>query len=387
MTARSFDNVVVAGAYNTEQAKHLKGHNSISIAVEAAKGVLKEAAVDLSRVDGIMGRFAGDVGYHLGLGPIWDSRSEGGIWAIMLAAHLVQSGTCEMLLIADGGAGVYTDRASTAPWTRPANEFTAPFGMYTAVEFALIARRHMEVYGTTPEQLAAAAAIIRNNGHVNPEAIYAGRGPFTPEDVLASRMVADPFHLLDCSMTSEGGCALLLTTPERAKDLPVQPVSIVSGGLDHRGPPYKYPPVFDLRSRTSDEPLGFVGRPAARTAFATAGLSIDDVDCAELYDPFSFEIIRQLEAFGFCPVGEGGAFVEDGHIGPDGRFPVTTDGGTMSYSHAGGNVQMMQRVIRGVHQIQGRCASNQLKHPRVVLCSNGGAGAFFTDVLLLRAMA
>ena len=89
------------------------------------------------------------------------------------------------------------------------------WGMFTAAEFALIARRHMEVYGTTREQLSIVAATIRNNGSDNPEAVYAGRGPFTPDDITASRMIADPFHLLDCATTSEGGCALVIANVER----------------------------------------------------------------------------------------------------------------------------------------------------------------------------
>src|SRR5205085_11942199 len=108
-----------------------------------------------------------------------------------------------------------------------------------------------------------------------------------------------------------------------------------------------------------------------------------DVDVAELYDPFSFEIIRQVEAYGFCGDGEGGAFVDDGHIAPDGDLPVTTDGGTMSYSHAGINVQMLQRVIRGGQQLPGSCNSTQVAGAEVALCSNGGSGALFTDVMLL----
>ena len=102
---------------------------------------------------------------------------------------------------------------------------------------------------------------------------------------------------------------------------------------------------------------GLLGRRSSTRAFANAGLSRDDVDVFELYDPFSFEIIRQFEAFGFCGPGEGGAFVEDGHIEITGSHPVTTDGGTMSYSHAGATVQMLQRVIRGVQQIRGECVS------------------------------
>jgi len=103
----------------------------------------------------------------------------------------------------------------------------------------------------------------------------------------------------------------------------------------------------------------------------------------ELYDPFSFEVIRQLEAFRFCPEGDGGPFVEDGHIAIAGSHPVTTDGGTMSFSHAGTNPQMMQRAIRGVQQIRGAAGPLQVPDTHVALCSNGGAGALFTTVLLL----
>jgi acetyl-CoA acetyltransferase len=126
-----------------------------------------------------------------------------------------------------------------------------------------------------------------------------------------------------------------------------------------------------------------VGADAAKAMFAMAGLGPGDVDVAELYDPFSFEIIRQLEAFGFCGDGEGGAFVEDGHIAAGGRLPITTDGGTMSYSHAGLNVQMLQRVIRGVLQLRGECVTIQVPDAEVALCSNGGSGALFNDVMLL----
>src|SRR3954470_9243874 len=118
--------------------------------------------------------------------------------------------------------------------------------MFTAAEFALVARRHMHVYGTTPEQLAQVSATIRNNGSVNPDAVYAGRGPFTPADILDSRMVADPFHVLDCAMTSEGGCGLVLAAEDLARDLPGNPVFVLGGGADYFGPSYRYPPAWDL---------------------------------------------------------------------------------------------------------------------------------------------
>jgi acetyl-CoA acetyltransferase len=378
-----FHDVAVVAGSNTVQAKSLPGHSSLSIALEAAQLVLDQAGVPVSAVDGIFGEFSGDLVFHLGLGPVWQTRAIGGISNVLMAASLIATGVCEVVLIAEGGAGVYVDPASTAPWTRPENEFTGPFGMYTAGEFAMFARRHMEMFGTTSDQLALVAATIRNNGHVNPDAIYHGRGPFTPEDILRSPMVADPFHLLDCAMTSEGGTALLLMAADRAADVRTVPAYIWGGEVDRFGPGYKYAPVWDRAGSLDEIPAGYVGRRAARRALATGGLHHDDIDACELYDPFSFEIIRQYEAFEFCADGEGGGFVEDGTIALDGRYPTTTDGGTMSFSHGGGGVQQIQRVVRGLHQIQGRCASAQLASPEIVLCSNGGSGALYCEVLLL----
>lgn len=383
MTRHPFRDVAIVAAHNTRQARVLEGHTAFSITLEAARGVLAEAALPASEVDAVFSKHAAELIYALGIGPVWNSNTAGGIAGVLQAAALVATGLARTVLLADGGAGLYTERAATAPWTRPSNEFVAPFGLYTAAEFALIARHHMDRYGTTAEQLAEVAATIRNNGHVNPEAVYHGRGPHTPADVLASRMIADPFHLLDCATTSEGGCALLITTAERAADLPHAPVYILGGGLDTLGPAYRHAPSWDLTGGPDNIPNGYVGRRAARRAFATAGLRHEDVDVCELYDPFSFEIIRQFEAFEFCGEGEGGDFVMDGVIGPDGRFPITTDGGLMSYSHGGGIVQLTQRVARGVHQLQKRCRSGQVADAKVALCTNGGAGALFTDVVLL----
>lgn len=378
-----FRDVAIVGVHNTEQARQLPGHDSESIALEAGLGALADAGVHPHEVDAVVSEFSPSIVLSLRLGPSarWINRL--GIPSVVDALNLVASGMATTVLIAAGGAGLYTDRSATAPWTRPANEFVVGYGLFTAGEFALMARRHMLTYGTTPEQLAAAAATVRNNGHANPAAVYHGRGPFTADDVLASRMVCDPFHLLDCSTTSEGGCALVVTTAERAADLPRPPVWVLGAGSDSFGPSYQIAPAWDMRHPRSDLAAGWVGRRASQTAYAMAGVGPDDVDVAELYDPFSFEIIRQLETHGFCGEGEGGAFVTDGHIAPGGRLPVTTDGGTMSFSHAGINAQQLQRVIRGVEQLRGTCATAQVPGAEVAMCTNGGSGALFNDVLLL----
>jgi acetyl-CoA acetyltransferase len=373
----------IVGVHNTRQARRLEGCTSRSLALEAIRGALDNAGLTLADVDGISAGFTGaSLIYDLGIGPAW-LGGQFGLPMVHEAVLAVEAGLASVVVLVAAEAGVYVDHGSTAPWTRPENEFVAPWGLFTAAEFALIARRHMEVFGTTREQLAMVAATIRNNGHLNPEAVYFGRGPFKPEDIMASRPIAEPFHLLDCSMTSEGGCALVVASSDVASSTAARPVYVLGGGGDHFGPAYQFPPSWDLAGRRADRVNGRVGARAADNAFRSAGIDRDDVDVLELYDPFSFEVIRQLEAFGFCPPGEGGPFVEDGNIELTGRFPVCTDGGLMSFSHAGSNPQMLQRVIRGVQQIRGEAGPLQVPDVHVALCSGGGAGALFNTVLLL----
>jgi acetyl-CoA acetyltransferase len=373
--------VAIVGVHNTHQARRLLGHDSSSIALEAALGALADARIPAGDVDGVVGQAAADAVLELGLGPCTRRPNGLGIPTIVDAAALITTGQCRVVVVLAGGAGLRSHGAA-APWTTPPNELVAGFGLFTAAEFALMARRHMITYGTKEHQLAAAAAVVRTNGHHNPDAVYQGRGPFSPEDILASPMVAEPFHLLDCATVSEGGCALVLAHAERARH-DERAVWILGCGSDSYGPAYTVAPVWDLTPRPGARPAGWVGTGAALASFAMAGLGPSAVDVAELYDPFSFEIIRQLEAYGFCEPGEGGAMVESGAIGPGGSLPVTTDGGTMSFSHPGVAAQQFQRVVRGVEQVRGECASMQVDGAEVALCSNGGSGALFTDVLLL----
>ena len=263
-TGHPLHGVAVVGVHNTRQARVLEGTDSRTITLEAALGALDDAGLSPRDVDGVAGQ-ALDLAYQARIGPVWWSPSSLGIPALLDAANAIANGLATTVVMAAGSAGVYTERRSTAPWTRPEHEFVASYGMFTAAEFALVARRHMHCYGTRPEALATVAATIRNNGHVNPEAVYHGRGPYTPSDILESRMVADPYHLLDCAMTSEGGCALVLTRADRARDLARPPVYLLGGATDRMGPSYTNPPSFDLHDpRRPDLRNGWVGRRAAR---------------------------------------------------------------------------------------------------------------------------
>lgn len=372
----------IVGVHNTRQGRRLDGETSRSLAVKAVQ--VDDAGLSLHDVDGVSaGALSASLIYDLRIGPAWQGLGFG-IGMVTEAAAAIEHGMADVVMLVSAQAGQYRDHQATAPWTRPENEFVAPWGMFTAAEFALIARRHMHVYGTTREQLSIVAATIRNNGSQNPEAVYYQRGPFTPDDITASRPIADPFHLLDCATTSEGGCALVLANIDSI-DVARQPIYVLGSGADFHGPSYQHPPACDLVGRRGNHHNGVVGRRAADRAFGHAGLRREQVDVLELYDPFSFEIIRQLEAFGFCGDGDGecGPFVTDGHIAIDGSHPITTDGGTMSFSHAGANPQMMQRAIRAVQQLRGAAGDLQVPDAHIALCSNGGAGALFTTVLIL----
>ena len=285
-----------------------------------------------------------------------------------------------------GTAGVYVDRASTAPWTRPSSEFVAPFGMFTAAEFALVARRHMHRYGTKPDALATVAAVIRNNGAREPgrdlpraRAVHA---PGHPRQPHGRRPVPSP-RLRD----RVGGWLR-----SRADAAPTSPLMLpTTPGVRARGQRrqrrHRVPEPADVgaRAATGDADLvnGTVGRRAAEDAFRAAGLGPTDVDVCEFYDPFSFEIIRQYEAFGFCGEGEGGDFVTSGTIEPGGQYPG-------HHRRRGDVVQPRRRVgadAAARHPRRRAAARHVRDQPgrgaEVAMCSNGGSGALFTDVMLL----
>ena len=379
MPRHPFHDVAIVGAYHTRQAKVLEGVRELDLVLDAVRGALSSAKLRPADVDGVNVRSTvwrlnpREAAAWFGGRPVWTGVSLG-IEGVIEAALAIATGQCETVVMADAQAGEYTERDSTSPWTRPTNEFVASWGLYTAAEFALIARRHMHVYGTRQESLAEVAATIRSHGAANPAAVHYGR-KVTPADVLASRMVAEPFHLLDCAINSEGGAGLVLTTAARARDLDATPVYLLGGAIERQGMAYVAAPVWDR--------CGWSGRQAARKSFAMCGLGPQDVDVCELYDPFSFELIRQLEAFGFCGEGEGGDFVMGGRIAVGGELPLVTTGGLLSFSHAG-TAQLLQKVIASAQVLRGELPESlRVPEASVVMTSNGGAGALFCDVMLL----
>jgi acetyl-CoA acetyltransferase len=222
--------------------------------------------------------------------------------------------------------------------------FELPYGLVSPVQqLAMLTRRYMIEYGATSEQFARVAVAQRANASRNERAFF--RDPITIEDVLGSRMIADPLHLLDCSLETDGACAVIVTSADRARDLK-QPPAIISGvaqgmgpqhymmsGLIYKDDPFDMPPVY-----------------ASRDMYAMAGLGPQDIDVAQFYDVFSPMVLWQLEAYGFCKRGEAGPFVESGRIDwPDGEIPVNTHGGSLSEAYIHG----FNHVLEGVRQIRG----------------------------------
>jgi acetyl-CoA acetyltransferase len=204
--------------------------------------------------------------------------------------------------------------------------------------------RYMKDTGLTHEQLAMVAVVQREWAGMNPRASF--RDPITVEDVLNSRLIAYPFHLLECCLVTDGGGALILTSAERAKDFPTKPVYLLGTGES-----VETPMVSQMEDFTSSRAF----RVAGKSAFAEAGISHDDVDHLMIYDAFAHLPIYGLEDLGFVGKGEAGPFIWEGNTRPGGKLPLNTNGGGLSYMHSG--MYGMYALQESVRQLRGTAAA------------------------------
>ena len=226
---------------------------------------------------------------------------------------------------------------------------------------ALHARRHMHRYGTTSRHLGAVAVAQREHASVRPGTLGYGQ-PITIDDHQDSRLVVDPLRLLDCCRDTDGGVAVLVTTTERARDMRGRAVEVLGLGCGHNIRNWWTGDVFDLHDDIA---------PAKATAFGQAGITVDDIDVAALYDPFTISVLMQLEAYGFCGVGEGGPFVESGATRLGGRIPTNTGGGQLSGFYTTG----FTAISEGIRQMRGEGGATQVGGAEVALVSgHGGNG-------------
>jgi len=385
MTARSpFRDVAIVGVGKTEMARRLPT-TTLSACLTALRAALQDAGLEFGDIDGISARWPGpggtvfipgsaDWASLLGTPLRWISDTyPQGIPAAIDAACAIAAGQCEVAIVVGGQAGVLGGGA-VAPYTRPDNEFISCWGSITQAQFALVAQVYFDRFGPDRERLAGLAATIRNTGSANPESVLAGRGPYTAQDVLASPMIASPFHLLEVCLASEGAAAIVLTSVERANDCRATPVRILGGACEWYQQQYVDPPRYDE--------IGRIGTDAGRRALGAAGLSVQDIDVLELYDINIFEVVRQLEVLGLCAEGEGTDFAYERGIAPDGGLPMNTDGGLLSNAHIGWGAPSL-KIVEAVHQLRGTARTGQVPGARTALVTGAGSGAQYHNVMVL----
>ena len=362
--------------------------SATQLCVDAARLALADAGIVKSDIDGLItcNAMAESYMYHaeaiaeyLQIFPryCFSAATGGGTTFSVLhhAASAIATGMCNTVLItmADSlRSGLSRDQAMKMQSSSGHAQFESPYGPTVPSFYALIARAHMEEYGTTEEQFARVAVACRKHASLNPAAQM--RDPISVDDVLKSRLVADPLHLLDCSLVSDGGSAVIVTAAERAADFPHPPVYLLGVGEGHG-----HEHISQAHSLTTSTAVD-----SGRRAYRMAGLGPADMDFAQLYDCFTPTVIVELEDLGFCVKGEGGDFVESGAIELGGTLPVNTHGGLLSHCHPG-NPGSMFALTETVWQLRQQAGARQVNEAETALVhAQGGIMSSHTTIILGR---
>ncbi len=344
------------------ETKYLRGtdRTALSLQLEASLTAIHDAGLKPTDIDGLIpyahGAIAEDFITNFGIPDLRFSATVpmGGasaVASIQCALAAIQAGICKHVLLSLGRTGFSGGRIGTRvqqmPQFKVIGEFEMPLGAIAPAQlYAPMARRHMELYGTTSRQLAEIAVTTRHHASLNTNATM--QKPITIEDHQASRMISDPLRLLDCSLESDGGAAVVISAPERARDLAKRPILVMGVAEGHPDSPSAITQRPDLTT------LGLA--KAAPKAFAMAGVTHKEIDVAEVYDCFTYIVMCQLEDLGFCKKGEGGGFVENGALGLNGRLPVNTHGGLLSQAHMAG----MNHIVELARQLRGEADAQVL---------------------------
>jgi acetyl-CoA acetyltransferase len=361
--------VIIAGAAETDALGKLPDHSTLQLHIEGAVNAVADAGLTMRDIDGIATVSAPgpvQVAHALGITPGWmDGTGVGGtsfLLHVRHAAAAIRAGYATTVLITHGESG--RSRVGATPFPRGgssmAGQFEAPYGMAgPTTAFTIPVLRYMKEYGLTHEQLAYVAVAQRKWAARNPRAMF--RDLITVEDVLASRLVAYPFHLLECCLVTDGGGALIVTAADRAAEFARPPVHVLGTGEAMETP---------MISQMVDFTQSQAFRQAGQAAFAEAGITTADVRHMMIYDAFAHLPIYGLEALGFVPKGEAGAFIADGNTEPGGRLPLNTNGGGLSYTHTG--MYGMFAIQEGVRQVRGEAAAQVPVADISVILGNGG---------------
>jgi len=347
---------------------------ALALQLRASLTAIADAGLEPDDVDGVVPVGISDASaeeYIVNLG-IPDLRfsalcPHGGasaIGALQLAAAAVSSGIAKHVLVPSGRKSTARDsrvgvRVHRMPQFRLVTEFERPAGAVAPAQlYAPMARRHMELYGTTSDQLGEIAVATREHAILHGNAVMTT--PITLDDHRSSRMIADPFRLLDCSLESDGGAAFLVSTPERARDRARPPVHLAGIAMGHPDSP------GSITQRPDMTQVGIA--KAAPVAWGMAGLGPSDVDVAEIYDCFTWVALCQLEDMGFRAKGDGGPFVADGRLRLGGALPTNTHGGLLSQGHMLG----MNHIVEAVRQLRGEAGRAQVGDADVAIATGYG---------------
>jgi acetyl-CoA acetyltransferase len=338
---------------------------------------LADCGLQLKDIDGVFtatsqARFSSlGLCEYLGLKPRYqDNTQMGGSSFMSHVAHAmaaINSGSCEVALIAYGSTQKSVSRAAASP--REYNAYETPYKPFLPTSaYAMVAARHMYQYGTTREQLAEVAVAARKWALMNPVAWE--KKPLTIDEVINARMVSSPLTIRDCCLVTDGGGAIILTSAARAKDLKKKPAYVLGVGEDLSHIGISWMPDLTVSGAAVSGPK----------AYAMAGITAKEVDLAMLYDAFTINTILFLEDLGFCPKGEGGNFVANGGIAPGGHLSVNTNGGGLSYCHPG--MYGLFLLIESVRQLRGECGERQVPNCEVAL-AHGNGGVLSTQATVI----
>jgi acetyl-CoA acetyltransferase len=350
---------------------HTPGKTVLQLQAQAARAALEDAGLRFEDVDALF--CAGNwtwspnlmLAEYLGIRPKYtDTTNIGGSSFEAHIGHAVaaiEAGLCDIALITYGS----TQRSDRSRGRggfafRLTEQYEGPFGLPTPVgAYALAAMRHMHEFGTTSEQLAEVAVATRKWAMLNEKAMM--HDPITIEDVLNSRWIAEPLHLLDCCLVTDGGGAVVVASAARAGQTRKAPVWILGHGEAH---------THNTITNMPDLAVHQAAIASGRAAFVMAGFTPAEMDVVEIYDSFTITVILTLEALGFCGRGEGGAFVSGQRTAPGGSFPLNTNGGGLSYCHPG--MYGIFLLIEATRQLRGECGPRQVQGARLALAHGTG---------------
>jgi acetyl-CoA acetyltransferase len=378
MTAGLSGRAAIVGIGATEFSKD-SGRSELRLAAEAVRAALSDAGLQPSDVDGLV-TFTMDnnteiaVARELGIPSLtFFSRIQYGGGAacatVQQAAMAVATGVADVVVCYrafNERSGHRFGQVSTALAAAPTSSgvdasWSYPMGLGTpAANVAMIARRYMHVFGATSEDFGRVAVADRRHAANNPNAFFYGK-PITLEEHQDSRWIAEPLHLLDCCQESDGGVAIVVTSAERARDLPQRPV-IVRGAAQGSGADQYVMTSYYRDAMTGLPEMGLVGDQL----WSQAGIAPEDVQVAILYDHFTPFVLIQLEELGFCDRGEARHFIADGAIEIGGRLPINTHGGQLGEAYIHG----MNGIAEGVRQLRGTSV-NQVDDVEHVLVTAG----------------